>query len=147
LVNIKRETRTRRIDGEGYTTCGANNSGGGLEVVVLVDADDDVPGAAEALGEGDEVAGAELDDALPGSVSLDDGPHPALKEVARQRRVELERVLPRRAAPSSSVIHARKQHTQGRVQLIALVCMLLLYSTVCHNINLWKREREIGILD
>lgn len=42
---------------------------------MLVDADDDVPCAAEALGEDDEVAGAELD-APPGA--LHGGPHPAL---------------------------------------------------------------------
>ena len=71
---------------------------GGIEVVVLVDADDDVPGAAEALGEDDEIAGAELH-ALAGA--LHGGPHPALHEVARQRRVELEREPPRRTAPSS----------------------------------------------
>lgn len=92
-------------------TCGADNSGG-VEVVVLVDADDDVPGAAEALGEDDEVAGAELD-ALAGA--LHGGPHPALHEVARQRRVELEREPPRRAAPSSML----RTHDAGSEQKLS----------------------------
>lgn len=69
---------------------------------MLVDADDDVPCAAEALGEDDEVAGAELD-APPGA--LHGGPHPALEEVARQPRVELERELPRRTPPSYITNH------------------------------------------
>jgi len=85
---------------------------------VLVDGDDDVPGAAEALGEDDEVAGAELD-ALAGA--LHGGPHPALHEVARQRRVELEREPPRWTAPSA--ISAGKKHSffslkkRGRIRV------------------------------
>jgi len=69
---------------------------GRLELVVLVDGGDDVPGAAEPLGEDDEVAGAELH-AL--RRPLDVRPHLALEQVARLPRVELHRELPRRATP------------------------------------------------
>jgi hypothetical protein len=69
---------------------------GGVELVVLVDGGEDVPRAAEPLGEDDEVAGAELH-AL--GRALDVRPHLALEKVARLPRVELHRELPRRAAP------------------------------------------------
>ena len=69
---------------------------GRVELVVLVDGGDDVPGAAEPLGEDDEVAGAELH-AL--GRTLDVRPHLALEQVARLPRVELHRELPRRATP------------------------------------------------
>ena len=69
---------------------------GRVELVVLIDGGDDVPGAAEPLGEDDEVAGAELH-AL--RRPLDVRPHLALEQVARLPRVELHRELPRRATP------------------------------------------------
>jgi len=69
---------------------------GRVELVVLVDGGDDVPGAAEPLGEDDEIAGAELH-AL--RRPLDVRPHLALEQVARLPRVELHRELPRRATP------------------------------------------------
>jgi hypothetical protein len=83
---------------------------GRVELVVLVDGGGDVPGAAETLGEDDEVAGAELH-AL--RRPLDVRPHLALEQVARLPRVELHRELPRRATPPA---HARRQqlHTPRR---------------------------------
>lgn len=87
---------------------------GGLEVVVLVDGDDDVPGTAEALGEDDEVAGAELD----AFGALDGGLHLALEEVARQPSVELERKPPRRAAPFGPGLDAELKQARLRQVLL-----------------------------
>lgn len=71
---------------------------------MLIDGDGDVPGAAEALGENDEIAGAELDGGGIRRGALDVGLHPALEEVARLLGLILEGELPRRTTPPSSLI-------------------------------------------
>lgn len=68
---------------------------------MLVDGQRDIPGAAETLGDGDEIAGTEIDGGLVGSLAV--GLHLPSQEVACLLRIKLERELAWRTTPPTYI--------------------------------------------